>query len=314
MYFYSIIQYNYKKEKPMGFDLYFAGGKHNSMEEFFHRNDCHRLFSFADAGNKRVAENLDTSGKIFMDSGAFSVHTAGKKITLDDYIDFINNTPRVTLFAALDVIPTEKTTQGGMDSAKQSWDNYCYMLDHVKREYWDKIVPSYHYAEPFDALYNMLQGYNGYKPPYIAFGGRVGTPTRHLYGALDKFFDIIKKEAPETKVHGFGITVIKVMEAYPFTSVDSTTWLRTSINGGIHLECMKGMVLRVNPALPEGYWNKSKEIRAIYDEEIQRYGSNIELLTNDLNERLRYNISYFLRLQQRLKYRGEPKVKRKALF
>ena len=34
--------------------------------------------------------------------------------------------------------------------------------------------------EPFSALERMLDGYNGYKPKYIAYGGRVGTPTRHL--------------------------------------------------------------------------------------------------------------------------------------
>lgn len=298
----------------MGFDLYFAGGKHAAMEEFFHDHNVHRLFSFAEAGNKRVAENMDNGGKIFMDSGAFSVHNSKKVITLDDYIDFINNTPRVTLFAALDVIPTEKSTQGGIDSAQQSWDNYCYMLDRIKPEYWDKIVPSYHYSEPFSALERMLDGYNGYKPKYIAYGGRVGTPTRHLYNSLDKFFDIVQKKAPETKVHGFGITVIKVMEAYPFTSVDSTTWLRTSINGGIHVEQMKGMVLRMNPAVPSSFWNRDAEFQRLVRQEIEGYGSTPEKLRDDLNERLRYNISYFLRLQKRLEYRGKPKVKLRGLF
>ena len=298
----------------MAFDLYFAGGKHAAMEEFFHRNDCHRLFSFAEAGNKRVAENLDNNGKIFMDSGAFSVHNSKKVITLDDYIEFINSTPRVTLFAALDVIPTEKTTQGGIDSAQQSWDNYCYMLDNIKREYWDKIVPSYHYSEPFDAVERMLDGYNGYIPPYIAYGGRVGTPTKHLHPSLTKFFEIIKNKKPDTKVHGFGITVIKVMEAYPFTSVDSTTWLRTSINGGVHIEQLKGMVLRMNPIVPNSFWNRDEHQQKLIREEIEGYGSTPELLRDDLNERLRYNISYFLRLQKRLEYRGAPKVKKRTLF
>ena len=138
-------------------------------------------------------------------------------------------------------------------------------------KYKDKIVPSYHYSEPYDAINNMLKGYKGYRPKYIAYGGRVGTPTRHLYPSLDEFFKRVKKIAPDTKVHGFGITVIKVMEAYPFTSVDSTTWMRTSINGGIHLECLKGMVLRVNPSVPSSYWDRTEEERQIYDEEIKRY-------------------------------------------
>ena len=297
----------------MSFDLYFAGGRHAAMEEYFHRNDCNRLFSFAESGNKRVAENMDNGGKIFIDSGAFSVHNSKKVITLDDYIEFINNTPRVTLFAALDVIPENKTTSAVNYSAQKSWENYCYMLDRVKREYWDKIVPSYHYGEPFEAVYKMLEGYNGYIPPYIAYGGRVGTPTKHLHPSLTRFFQIIQEVKPDTKVHGFGITVIKVMEAYPFTSVDSTTWMRTSINGGIHLECNKGMVTRMNPKVPGSFWNKPQEVQDIYRQEIIKYGSTPEALRDDLNERLRYNIAYFLRLQHRLEYKGAPTTKRKAL-
>ena len=298
----------------MAFDLYFAGGKHAAMEEFFHDHNVHRLFSFAEAGNKRVAENMDNGGKIFMDSGAFSVHNSKKVITIDDYIEFINNTPRVTLFAALDVIPEEKSSEAARIAADKSWENYCYMLDHVKEEYWDKIVPSYHYSEPYEAIDRMLAGYKGYKPKYIAYGGRVGTPTRHLYPSLDEFFKRVNKLAPGTKVHGFGITVIKVMEAYPFTSVDSTTWLRTSINGGVHIEGLKGMVLRMNPIVPNSFWNRTQQEQDIIRAEIEGYGSTPEKLRDDLNERLRYNISYFLRLQKRLEYRGEPKVKRRGLI
>ena len=74
------------------------------------------------------------------------------------------------------------------------------------------------------------------------------------------------------------------------------------------------MVLRMNPIVPNSFWNRTQQEQDIIRAEIEGYGSTPEKLRDDLNERLRYNISYFLRLQKRLEYRGEPKVKRRGLI
>ena len=64
----------------MAFDLYFAGSKRTKFEDQFQRNNCNRLFTFADKSNRAMIEEQNHDGKIFMDSGAFSVHTKGKVI------------------------------------------------------------------------------------------------------------------------------------------------------------------------------------------------------------------------------------------
>jgi len=279
--------------------------------------NCCRLMSYADKPKKRLAMYNNNKSKVFMDSGAYGVAHSGKEITIDEYINFINNTPRVNLFACLDVIPwPELNTQTAIISAEQSWQNYIYMLEHVNPEYKDKIVPVYHYGEDLKYLERILEGYNGYKAPYIAFGGRGGVHTKYLYASLDKFFDLIKEKRPDVKVHAFGITVLSLLEQYPFTSSDSTSYLQTAINGSIFLECLKG-VCKISDRTtkdPINYQHKDPHIKELIKEEVQKYGYNIKDLQESFRVRLRYNVDYFLRWQNNYQYKPRPKVKKKRLF
>ena len=162
--------------------LYFVGSQNLEHDRYMIDKNVHRLFSYADKPKKRLMMYNDNSSKVFMDSGAYGVAHSNKEITLDEYIEFINNTPRVTLFASLDVIPYPLDVQTAQISGEQSWNNYIYILEHVKDK--DKVVPTYHYGETNYFLEQILNGYNGYKPPYIAFGGRGGVHSKDLYPAL----------------------------------------------------------------------------------------------------------------------------------
>lgn len=300
------------------FDLYFAGMQALELDEYLVSKNGNRLFSYAEKSQKtRMQMYNDCQSKIFLDSGAFGVAHSGKEITLDEYIQFINENPRVNLFACLDVIPwPDKTVESTKESADKSWENYCYMIEHVKPEYRDKIVPTYHYGEDFIYLSQMLKGHNGYKPPYIAYGGRAGIHTRHLYNSLDTFFEIIKKERLDVKTHAFGITVLKLLEQYPFTSADSTSYLKTAINGGIYVECLNKMVKISNQTKkdPLNYEHCDNQIKSLIKEEIVRYGYTEEELKESFRARFRFNIDYFLRWQKSYEYKPKTKVKRKKLF
>ena len=301
----------------MGFDLYFAGIQALELDEYLSSKNCHRLFSYADMSKKRLTLYEHCTSNLFIDSGAFGVAHSDKEVTLDEYIDFINNTPRGTIFAALDVIPVEKTTENTRFTAEQSWKNYCYMIDRVKPEYRDKIVPSYHYAEPYEALERMLEGYNGYIPPYIAYGGRVGTPTKHLYPSLDKFFEIVQKKKPHTKVHGFGITVPHILQEYPFTSADSTSWLKTAITGSLFLECTNGATVNISERTTKDkshFIYKDPHTQQSILEEIEKYGYDYEDMCKNFRPRLRFNVDYWLRWQNNYKYEPRTKLKKKSLF
>ena len=302
----------------MSFDLYFAGIQALELDEYLSSKNAHRLFSYADKPKKRLQMFNDCESKIFMDSGAFGVAHSGKQITIDEYIDFINETPRVTLFAALDVIPWPVLdTENARISAEQSWENYIHMIERVKPEYKDKIVPTYHYGEDFKYLRRMLQGHEGYKPPYIAFGGRGGVHTDKLYGSLDTFFKVIKEERPDVKTHAFGITVLKLLESYPFTSADSTSYLQTAVNGGIFLECLNGRMIKISNQTikdTQHYKHKQQEVKDLIDKEIEKYGYTVEDLAESFRARFRFNIDYFLRWQKSHEYKPVKKVVRKKLF
>lgn len=301
----------------MSFDLYFAGIQALELDEYLSSKNAHRLFSYADKPKKRLQMFHDCESKIFMDSGAFGVAHSGKVITLDEYIEFINNTPRINLFACLDVIPwPELTVETAIASAEQSWQNYIYMLEHVKEECRDKIVPVYHYGEDLKYLSQMLQGHQGYKPPYIAFGGRGGVHTNKLYNSLNNFFRTIKKERPDVKTHAFGITVLKLLESYPFTSADSTSYLQTAINGGIFTECL-GRMIKISEQTvkdPQHYKHKDSHIKELVEQEIEKYGYTVEELEKSFRSRFRFNIDYFLRWQKNYKYVKKPRMRKRLLY
>ena len=297
-------------------DLYFAGAQTLEVDQHIVNKNGNRLFSYVDLPKNRLELFTNSNCKVFMDSGAFGVAHSNKQVTLDNYIDFINNNPKVTLFAALDVIPKEKTTLMSKESAKKSWENYCYMIRNVKPEFREKIIPSYHFSEPIEFVENMLKGVDGFIPPYIAYGGRVGTPTKHLYNSLDNFFDVIERVKPDTKVHGFGITVLEILEKYPFTSADSTSWLKTAVNGSIFSDKLNKSIKISAKTFkdPLHYSCLHPHLQEILLNEIKEYNFNLEALQNDVKERLKYNIDYFYRWTQNYKYTPRPKIRKGSLI
>ena len=131
----------------MSFVLYFAGTGSKTAKEEIRRLHCNQLLSQLNERRELMdwVEFLratpDYRGKLFVDSGAYSAYTQGKEINVDDYINLINDIGDVvTVFAA----------------AGLSWDNYLYMIERVKPEYVDKIMPVFHFQEDTKWLKQML--------------------------------------------------------------------------------------------------------------------------------------------------------------
>jgi hypothetical protein len=64
----------------------------------------------------------------------------------------------------------------------------------------------------------------------------VGSSTQQLMIWLDRVWERFLTDGagrPKLKVHGFGITAIPIMEAYPWYSCDSSSWIQTAAFGGI---------------------------------------------------------------------------------
>jgi hypothetical protein len=163
--------------------------------------------------------------ELFLDSGAYSAWSQGKEINIDEYISFIKeNKEVIDVYANLDVI----------GNAEATWNNQMRMEKAGL-----KPLPVFHYGEDLKWLKRILDQNYG----YISFGGMVPISTGDLIHWLDQLFKIYICDPdgmPHTKVHGFGLTSLRLMLRYPWYSVDSTSWVVTGRMGSIYIPKYKG--------------------------------------------------------------------------
>ncbi len=222
------------------FDLYFAGAKNKIADEYLLSHSANRLQSqLIDRSN--IAEWLqrkDEVSKLFIDSGAYTAYTKGITISVDSYIDYLNSiTDKCTIFAQLDTIPGQmgkpKTLEERLNAPKLSWENYLYMRDRLIEP--KKLIPIFHQGEDYQWLWNMLEwtDESGEHIPYIGISPAVDVSG--LEDFLTKSFYIIEKSSnPNVKTHAFGMTQLRMLELYPYTSADSTSWKLTAAMGSIY--------------------------------------------------------------------------------
>jgi len=150
----------------------------------------------------------------FLDSGAFSAFTIGEQIDVNEYGRFcLANKSYVRPYANLDVIGDWKGT----------------LVNQRRLESMGLApMPVFHLAtpaEPWGLLDDLCRRYD-----YFAIGGvatKNFTPSEKRV-FLDKCWAIIMRRwtpARPIKVHGFGVTGQRLLEAYPWYSVDSTSWI-----------------------------------------------------------------------------------------
>lgn len=156
---------------------------------------------------------------LFLDSGAFSAWSQGKEIDIQEYIQFIKKHEKVIdVYANLDVIGDPEAT----------WQNQLIM-----EEAGLSPLPCFHYGSPKKYLKRYVEKYE-----YISLGGMVPISNTGLIKWLDSIWTEIitdNKGIPRVKVHGFGLTSLKLMMRYPWYSVDSTSWVVTGRLGSIYV-------------------------------------------------------------------------------
>jgi hypothetical protein len=197
------------------------------------------LFSFAFPRARSSIEHfcLQPYRRIFVDSGAFSAWTKGKKVDLGQYIAFCKHIIDVTkcpvVFAALDVIPGSKhgPNPTGLEIAKacdEGWDNYQTM----KQEGVSPCLMTYHDFEHVRYLKRIADDSD-----YFAVAPRkskeITTDIKLKF--LEDVFGYIQgsEGSVRKKIHGFGVSSVPFMERFPFYTVDTTAW-EQSIRSGLY--------------------------------------------------------------------------------
>lgn len=140
---------------------------------------------------------------LFADSGAFSAHTQGVRITPEEYAEWIHRwRPYFTVYANLDVIGNAAASHGNL-RALESMGLAPLPVAHTNTgtEYLRRYCDEY---------------------PYIALGGMVGKTVSALMPWCVQAFRIAKPTG--TVFHGFGLTSMKPLMALPWYSVDSSSW------------------------------------------------------------------------------------------
>lgn len=299
-------------------DFYFTGVAHNSEIADYLINlehGCLLLSQLNERSNiykwidklKETPSNL----KLFIDSGAFSAWTKGKQIDVDEYINFINsNKEYLTVCASVDTIPGAPRSsvlpseEDIKVSAEGTWQNFLYMRS--KMDDVNKLLWTFHAGEPWEFLERALE-YRDERGPinYIAFGGLVGKPTDIINTFCKKAFEIIYQHSrQDLQIHAFGMTRLTLLEEYPFTSCDSTSWLQTANFGSITIGSKNVCISDRKLLSDDNVMNKNTALKEDIEKIVVSKGFTLDQLLEDSNARLMFNVinSYEWSLSRQCNY------------
>lgn len=308
----------------MGFDLYVVGGWSRESDQFLMDKGLNVLYSqkyYRSSISRWIAnadENPDTAGKLFVDSSAFGAWTRNAVIDIDDYIGFLNNNAgKFSVIASLDVIPGRKGEQSSrqqvQEASEQSWENYLYMYEQMIDK--DELIPVFHVGEPWDALHRILEHRHPDGSPikYMGLGGLVGVPKEFRLKWLDSVWDIILSSSnPDIKTHAFGVTMLDILERYPFASADSGSAGRTGTVGSIMSP--HGVISLSERLGGMAAFNKlPKEAKDLILSLMERtgVGMTIEELIGSKHYRIMVNYQYLSDWVKTYRYRPRPQKQRR---
>jgi hypothetical protein len=182
------------------------------------------LESYHYVGTQRYVNEMRAQGaQVFLDSGAFSAHSLGVAVNIDEYCDYIiqnrdiiRHEDNVCMASVLD----------GIGDDLKTWQNQLYMESRGACP-----LPCFHFGEDPRYLEWYISRY-----PYITIGGLVGRANPDTIKWLDTIWNKYLLDGsgrPLLKVHAFGVTRIDLMERYPWWSVDSSSWIQYAVYGHI---------------------------------------------------------------------------------
>ena len=289
-------------EEPKGFLLFFAGAMNPQFEVDLQDKGANRLCSQLLDRNAITAwqegrKRGTCKGNLIIDSGAFSAHTRDAEVDVDKYIDYLNEIDDdVFVCAQVDKIP------GKFRQPKSRKD-----LEEAPELSWKK---------DYRWLHNILEwrGPNGEKVEYMGISPANDQPVKEKIKFIEKCFNIIKRSSnPNIKTHAFGMTSLYVLEMYPFTSADSTSWLLNGANGSIMTRYGSVTVSEKSKHLPTHIRKMPKAAQQEIQKYVESKGFTMEDLSSNYVERIRFNIEYLLDWARNYRY-NPSSVKRRSLI
>lgn len=231
--------------------------------------------------------DVEHGNHIMMDSGAFSFQQFLVKRqnvanieqlrndTVDKYVRFCNKRKKEwDFYVTFDYAP----------KAEIVWK-----MTKLLKEKGVDPTPLYHGDESIDWLKRYLD--LGYKRLGVSPGVGKRMTYKQARRCLDDVFKLIGNYKG-IKLHGFGITSIALTYAYPWYSVDSSSWSRTASYGAIiSMDPDKGSLGTVHVSLTGGLKDATKSATTLSPEALKSVQSYVEKLGWDF-ELLRRSLAY----------------------
>jgi hypothetical protein len=253
-------------------------------------------FYFTPRSLQAYEVNVKAGNHIMMDSGAFSFH------------QFVEKQRDEAKGKALKVQTIKNYVKFCLEN-KKDWDFHV-TFDYIKRSplIWQvtkylegkglRPVPVFHGDTSYDWLKKYLDA--GYKRIGISSLAQRKSNYKHQRMYFDNVFRIA--EPYQVKFHGFGMTALSYVYAYPWDSVDSSSWSRTASYGMIYMLDKERMRLGSVHVSQLGSWDKaqyashtttiatmSKEAVKSVKDQVEENGFDFDLLCRSLTYRFVYN-------------------------
>ena len=283
-----------KNEKTI---YYFSGMSYQDMKR---RLNVDQLFSqwHERKGIRSLIEykkeHPEHTGRIMVDAGSFTAYTKGVHIDIDDYLKFIDEIgDYVTVFVAVDDVPDPMNMD--YNKAKTTWDNYLYMVERIRPELRDKLIPVFHYGEDFKWLRNMLEYRHPDGSPIKYIGLAIsleGTKKVRINWGRECMRVIHESSNPNVMTHAFGVGVKSVLDNITVTSTDATSWVKRAAYGMIAVDDKSIHVSEVMKAKADDR-SLSQQSKALQEDVLKRIkqrGFTLEELEQDSGKRAEFNI------------------------
>ncbi len=253
---------------------------------------------------------------IILDSGAYSAWRGGKEVDVQNYIQFLHQIKdQIYGYFNLDVIPKGNTRIANQehleDAAKKSWKNLVTM-----RKAGLMPIPVYHRDERFYWLEKMVN--EGF--PYISISLNIYRREISIQKWLDSVFNYLCSRnhgCPPVRIHGLGIGKPEILTAYPWHSVDCTTWLLMAVHTRVMLpkfledgtydyarSCSVmtfGTRLQAQSMSNLHYHNAGPEMQEMCNRYFESHGMTAAQIMDDTDARAKMNLIWYSEMSKALK-------------
>ena len=254
-------------------------------------NIPHELDSYHYINKQRFVDTIREQGaKVFLDSGAFSAHSLGVSININDYCDYVIRNRDILRVEDGDVMAS---VLDGIGDPLKTYQNQIYMESKGA-----KPLPCYHFGEPIEYLHWYVANYS-----YITIGGLVGRAQRDQERWLDEVWEkgmLDGSGNAKLKVHAFGMTAPHLMKRYPWYSVDSSSWIQAASFGSIFTSEHGPIAVSTDSPSKHDAGRHLTTLRPIERESVEamlaRKGFNLERLSTVYESRACYNCLGYMEL------------------